>query len=359
MSALNRIRDQARIAVDTESNSLYAYRERVCLVQVSIPEADFLIDPLPPAVDLRALDAVFADPAIEKVLHACEYDVMCLRRDYGFVFNNLFDTMWAARILGWPRVGLADILKERFDVRLDKRWQRYNWGRRPLPPEALAYARLDTHYLLRLHDVQMSELRRRDRLEEAREVFAELAQAEASPHGETERNGFWRVKGVFDLDPVGRAVLRELHAYRNDEARRLDRPPFKVINDQTLIAIAQARPARLDQLRGLPGMSGAQIDRHGGNLLRAVARGRRAAPPKPPPRKVAAPEVIERYERLRLWRKQIAAERGVETDVIISNAALMVLAERQPRTLSDLDGIDGFGVWRRKTYGQAILDALH
>ena len=148
---LRRLASEPRIAVDTESNSLYAYQEKVCLLQVSIPGADYLVDPLA-SPGLGEMRSIFADPSIEKVLHACEYDVICLRRDFGFQLANLFDTMWAARILGWPRVGLADILKERFDVTLDKRWQRYNWGKRPLPADALAYAQLDTHYLLRLRD---------------------------------------------------------------------------------------------------------------------------------------------------------------------------------------------------------------
>jgi ribonuclease D len=298
---LHRLRGQPCVAADTESNSLYAYREQVCLVQISIPGADFLIDPL--SIDLSALGPLFADPSVEKVLHACEYDVMCLRRDFSFTFANLFDSMWAARILGWPRVGLADILKERFGVTLDKRWQRYDWGRRPLPPDALSYARLDTHYLLRLRDLQMSDLRKRGRVEEAGEIFAELALSEAAAREETDRaDGFWRVKGAFDLEPAARAALRELYLYREREARRLNRPPFKVIGDRTLSAIADLRPTQLDHLRRVPGMTEGQIARHGRELLRAVTRSRQADPPRPPPRKSIDPNALERYERLRAWR---------------------------------------------------------
>ena len=356
---LRRLRGQSPVAVDTESNSLYAYQEKVCLAQISIPGADFLIDPLSPSIDVSRLGPLFADASVEKVLHACEYDVISLRRDFGFTFANLFDTMWAARILGWPRVGLADILKERFSATLDKRWQRFNWGQRPLPPEALAYARLDTHYLLRLRDAQLRELRERDRLDEAREVFADLAQAEALPREEAgHRDGFWRVKGAHDLDAVDRAVLRELYLYRDSEARRLDRPPFKVIGDRTLIAITHLRPTQLGHLRRVPGMTEGQIARHGHNLLLAVARGKKAEPPRLPPRKSIDPSVLERYERLREWRKRVASERGVEADVIVGNAALMALARRRVRDESDLEGIAGLGSWRRKTYGLAIIETL-
>ena len=355
---LRRLASEPRLAVDTESNSLYAYQERVCLLQVSVPGVDYLVDPLA-SPELGELRSVFADPSIEKVLHACEYDVICLRRDFGFQLPNLFDTMWAARILGWPRVGLADILKERFDVTLDKRWQRYNWGKRPLPADALAYAQLDTHYLLRLRDIQMKELEKLDRVEEAQEVFADLARSEAAPRDEASAgDGFWRVKGAYDLDPASRAVLRELYLYRESEARRLDRPPFKIIGDRTLVALAASRPARLDHLRRVPGMTEVQIERHGRHVLRAVARGNQVQPPRPSPRTGLDPAVADRYERLRAWRKGVAARRGVDADVVVSNAALMALARRNPRDASALEGIDGLGPWRRRTYGEPILEAL-
>ncbi|HSD85509.1 MAG TPA: ribonuclease D, partial [Anaerolineae bacterium] len=112
---LELLHDQISVALDTESDSLYAYREKVCLIQASIPGANFLIDPLA-ALDLQHLAPLMADERIQKVFHASEYDVMCLRRDFGFTFNNLFDTMWAARILGWKRVGLGDILQEHFGI---------------------------------------------------------------------------------------------------------------------------------------------------------------------------------------------------------------------------------------------------
>jgi ribonuclease D len=330
----------------------------VCLIQISIPGADYLIDPLSQSIDVSALRGVFADASVEKVFHACEYDVISLRRDYGFTFAQLFDTMWAARILGWPHVGLADILHERFGVTLDKRWQRFNWGQRPLPAEALAYARLDTQYLIGLRDVQLRELRRMDRLEEAQEVFADLAQSEAAPREEEDGDGFWRVKGVYDLAPPARATLRELCLYRDGEARRIDRPPFKIIGDTALIEIARRGPAHVDQLRSVPGMSEGQIARYGKHLLHAVARGQKAAPPRPPARKSIDRAALDRYERLREWRKTAAAQRGVDADVVIGNAALMAVARKRPRSEDDLSGIDGLGPWRRRTYGAALLEAL-
>ena len=139
------------IAVDTESNSLYAYQEKVCLIQFSTPGKDYLVDPLA-LKNLSPLDPVFRSPKIEKVFHAAEYDLLCLKRDFGFEFNNLFDTMIAAGILGRQALGLGSILKDEYGVQVDKRNQRANWGQRPLPEGLLKYAQLDTHYLIPLRN---------------------------------------------------------------------------------------------------------------------------------------------------------------------------------------------------------------
>ncbi len=354
---LQHLRGQPSIAVDTEADSLYAYREKVCLIQISIPDADYLIDPLA-RLDLHPIGPLLANPRIQKVFHAAEYDVMCLRRDFGFTFSNLFDTMWAARVLGWPHMGLGDILHEHFSITLDKRWQRHNWGRRPIEPEALAYARCDTHYLLRLRDLQSKALRQLDRLEEAGEVFADLARSESNSHV-FHPDDFWRIKGVYDLSGRAQAILRQLVITREREAQRQDRPAFKVIGDKALLAIAERAPHRLDQMQAIKGLTSLLIRRYGTALLNAVERGQHDPIPTPPKRPMPDLAVLDRYEKLRAWRKQVAAQRGVEPDVIVNNAVLMDIAHRRPRTLDDLPTGEWFGAWRKKAYGQAIIEALN
>jgi len=353
---LSRLTTAPAIGVDTESDSLYVYREKVCLVQFSIPEADYLVDPLAPGLSLEPLRKLFADPSIVKVFHAAEYDVMCLKRHAGFQFRNLFDTMWAARILGWKQFGLATILKEHFGVQMDKRWQRHNWGQRPLERQALAYARLDSHYLIQLQDIQVQELGARDLTEHARETFAQVAEALPAPR-ETHPDDFWRVKGAWDLPPRSQAVLRELFVFREKEASRRDCPPFKVMGDKTLMALAQARPSRAQGLASLDGMSPLQIKRYGEKVIGAVTRGLSAPIPRAPRSSPPDYGLLNRYERLRAWRKQVAVGRGVEPDVIVSNAVLMAVAQRQPRTPQELAGIEGLGPWRLKTFGQQLVEA--
>ncbi|HLE51026.1 MAG TPA: ribonuclease D, partial [Anaerolineales bacterium] len=231
---VDRIAGEPILAVDTESNSLFAYQEQVCLIQFSTSEEDFLVDPLA-LDDLSPLGALFADQKIEKVFHAAEYDLITLKRDFGFSFANLFDTMLAARILGWEEVGLGSILKAEFNVQLDKRHQRANWGQRPLPAEMLDYARQDTHYLIPLRYRLKSELKAKNRWPLALEDFNRLRYVNGRDPEETPE-ACWRVSGVNELSPQQTAVLQELCRYREHVAKSINRPLFKVISDRTLLA---------------------------------------------------------------------------------------------------------------------------
>ncbi|AMY10890.1 Ribonuclease D [Luteitalea pratensis] len=346
------------IAVDTESNSLHAWRERVCLIQFSTPTADYLVDAIAIA-DLSSLASIFANPHQQKIFHAAEYDVTCLGRDYGFSFANLFDTMSAARTLGWPQVGLAAILETRFGVTLNKAHQKADWARRPLTPEQIDYARHDTHHLVALRDLQIDALKAAGCWEEAQEDFARLARLPAgAPAGVPDPVAFWRVKGAYDLTPPQAAILQAVHAFRESEAARQDRPPFKVMDEATLLALALHAPASLDDLRRLARMPPPQIQRYGRGLLQVIAGARTAAPVRPPVTEREPDEVRDRYDRLRLWRKKRAQARGVESDVILPKTTIRDLSRRPPTTVEDLAQIADFGPWRRATYGAEILALL-
>jgi ribonuclease D len=354
---LAQLRDSSVMAVDTESDSLYVYYEKVCLIQFSIPDVDFLVDPL--AIDVSKLGELFADERYEKVFHAAQYDVVCLKRDYGFAFLNLFDTMLAARVLGWKRYGLGTILQDHFGAQLNKRMQRYNWGTRPLSREALDYARLDTHFLLSLREMQLGELQARSRLDEAQQAFHR--QTHVEPTAKVfDPNDFWRVAGARDLPPVGQAVLRGLFIFRDQYARKLNRPPFKVMNDATLVRLAQARPADLGSLSKVKGLSHHMRQRAGGNLLEVIAEGLDAPPPSYPRNQHRRPddETLVRYEALRAWRKRVAEARSVEPDVILPNSTLMALAKRAPRTARALAEVEALDEWQQRTYGDELLRVL-
>lgn len=316
------------IAVDTESNSLYAYRERVCLIQFSTPKDDTLVDPLA-LDDLSPLAPVFADPNIEKVFHAAEYDLICLKRDFGFQFANLFDTLVAARILGRKQVGLGAILAAEFKVEQDKRFQRANWGVRPLPPDHLIYAVQDTRYLIPLRERLAEQLKQAGFWDLAQEDFHRSCLIEN--HQLVEEDHWWHIPHANELTPQQAAVLQELLDYRDEMACSMDRPRFKVIGAQTLHAIAQNCPGRNDDLRRLPGMTPPQIRRHGRSILLAVQRGLDREPLIPPKPVRPDERYLLRLDALRTWRKQVATSLGVESDVVLPKDLMQVLAEKDTR----------------------------
>jgi ribonuclease D len=266
-----RLRGEAAVALDTESNSFHVYRERVCLLQLSTRDADFVVDPF--AVDPGPLGpALAAAPAV--VLHGADYDVRCLKREYGWMLPGLFDTMAAARRLGRPGLGLSALVEHQFGVRLSKDFQRSDWGRRPLSSEQVAYAALDTHYLLPLHDLLARELDERGLTAGAREEFARIAAVEPRPKV-FDPEGWRRLKGARELDAPSRAVLRALWVAREARASELDRPPFKVMPEPAMVEVARRRPQTEEELLRVPGVTPVVLRRLGGAIL-AAARG---APP--------------------------------------------------------------------------------
>jgi len=263
------LRGQPVTALDTESNSFHVYRERVCLLQISTPGEDWVVDPL--AVDVRPLGEILCDGR-EMVLHGADYDVRCLRREYGWRLPRLFDTMAAARRLGHSGLGLSALVEAHFGVKLSKSSQRSDWGQRPLTPQQLAYAALDTHYLLPLHAHLSAELGARGALEPARREFAHIAAAEPRERV-FDPEGYRRIRGSRELDTAGARVLRALYLAREDRARTLDRPPFKVLGDHTLLELAQLRPRTTEALLEVHGVTPSVMRRMGEAILQAVRAG--------------------------------------------------------------------------------------
>jgi ribonuclease D len=336
--------DQPIIAVDTESNSLFAYREQVCLIQFSTPDADYLVDPL--AIrDLSSLGPIFSDPKIKKAFHAAEYDLLCMKRDFGFKFNNLFDTMLAARIVGRKEVGLGSLLEAEFNIQVNKRHQRANWGQRPLPIYLLEYARQDTHYLIPLRERLEQQLIEKGFLPLAEEDFRRVCEVEANP--ENGKTACWKVNGSTHLSPQQVAVLQELCKYRDDVARSYNRPLFKVFSDQILGAIAKALPNTLDELKAVPGITDHQYQKHGKALLQAVKRGLQAEPLHPPRNIRPDERYLARLEALKHWRKQKAHDLEVESDIILPRDLLYLLAAKNPLEMDDLSSCLADVPWRR------------
>ncbi|KAA3665200.1 MAG: hypothetical protein DWQ04_01805 [Chloroflexi bacterium] len=356
-ACLNQLQSQTQIALDLEANSMYAYREQVCLIQISIPGQDFIVDPLTP-LNLKPLGDMIENPNIEKIFHAAEYDLTLLKRQFDWQLNNLFDTMWAARILGYQRYGLANMLEQLYDVKLNKRYQKSNWCKRPLIKNQLTYAQLDTHFLLKLRADLSHQLEAKNHLDEAQIIFKE--QCHVTPHDATfDPDSFWSIGRTQDLSHQQQAILKELHIFRNQQACKRDQPLFKIFNDRTLIELTKTAPTGLSQLRQIHGMSSGQIRRYGRSLIDIIRNAKHLPPPPFPKRPKRPPEqVTQRYDKLHYWRKIRAQERGVESDVIISRDALWRIAKHNPQNIDELANIEMVGEWRCQEYGKEILKIL-
>lgn len=346
---------QTRIAVDTESNSLHAYRERVCLIQFSTPKKDYVVDPLV-FEDLDLLAPLFANPKIEKIFHAAEYDLVCLKRDYGFEFKNIFDTMQAARILGYQYVGLDNILAEKFSVKVDKRHQKANWGARPLTHAQLDYARMDTHYLIQLRDLLETELHEKERWGYALDDFT-LACNVDDPKEKLNGSSWKRFSTRKDISPRELTILSELTMCRDAIAERMDRPAFKVIPDSILLDIAKNVPEKDVDLAGI-GLSPKQIHLWGDQILAATKRGAESPLVKREQAERPKDAVLKRLDKLKTWRKKVAEEMKVESDIILPKDFLYLLAEHPPKDIVALKSAMYESPFRFDTYGDQIYKLI-
>ncbi|MCE9644816.1 MAG: ribonuclease D [Chloroflexi bacterium] len=346
---------QSRVAVDTESNSLHAFREQVCLMQFSSINADYLVDPLE-LKDLSPLAPIFADPRIEKVFHAAEYDLVCLRRDFSFTFANLFDTMQAARVLGYPAVGLDRLLGEKFKIQMDKRHQKANWAARPLTREQIHYARLDTHYLFNLRDVLEKELQESGRLEFAREDFVRACLVDEQKQKAVSES--WeRFSGRKDLSLRELTILSFLCRWRDKEAEKLNRPPYKVIMDDVFVLLSKNPPEKKVDLSAV-GLSEKQIGLWGDGVLAAIRRGMEAPLVERRQPETKDDAFLRRLEKLKVWRKKVGLEMGVESDIILPKPYLSKLAENPPSSADELAQVMKDTPTRVVKYGAQILKTL-
>lgn len=346
---------QTRVAVDTESNSLHAYREQVCLIQFSTPEQDYILDPFV-FKDLSALAPLFGDPRIEKIFHAAEYDLICLKRDFDFHFANIFDTMYAARVLGYQYVGLDNMLAEKLEIKVDKRHQKADWAARPLTASQIDYARFDTHYLFQLRDILEKELEEKGRLRLAQEDFARACNVEL-PAQKTNGASWRRFSARKDVSTRELTILSELCSFRDQLAERMNRPPFKVVDDEMLLDIARNIPEKDVDLAGI-GLSPKQIRLWGEEILNAVRRGADAPLVTREQAKRPSDAILRRLEKLKNWRKLTAKETGVESDIVLPKVYLSLLAENPPKSMSDMEALFGDSPSRFQSYGRQLFRIL-
>lgn len=354
------LRSEPILALDTEASSFHRYREQVCLIQLSTRERTWLVDPLT-IHQMDPLGEALADDAIEWVIHDADYDLRMLKKMWGFRVTRVFDTLVAAELLNEPELGLAANLKKHFGMELDKKYQKADWSKRPLSAPMLAYAAKDTAHLIALRDLMKAELQQKGRLGWAEEEFAALVHIPFEPV--EEEPGFVRIKGAKALKPRQLAVLRELHAWREGVAERMDRAPFMVLGNDVMIELSKDPPADKAGLASRKGVGEKTLERHGDTIMRAIARG--LALPKEEWPRLAKPLRWERdddYEarlkRVKAARDTIAQERDLRQGIVCPNHVLATIARTLPGDPAALATIPGLRPWQVREFGEALLNAL-
>jgi ribonuclease D len=353
---MGRLQNEKALAIDTEANSLFAYQEQVCLIQISTNTTDYIVDPLP-LDDLASLGMIFKNPEIEKVFHASEYDILIMHDDFDFKFNNLFDTMLAAQILGREKLGLDTLLEEIVGIKVNKKHQRANWGKRPLPNDMLQYAQMDTHYLIKIRQALAAELKEKGFTSIAAEDFQRACQVHRQPKGENIAS-CWRINGARKLLPQKAAVLAKLCEYREDVAKKRNLPVFKVLSANTLLLLAEESPTSVNQLQRLNLPGGKALQRHAEGLVGAIQGGLASKPELPPRKQRLDDSYLAREKALRDWRKINARKMNVNSAVVLPRDIMYSLISQNPKTRSDLANVLKDVPWRLERFGDDILSIL-
>jgi ribonuclease D len=349
------------LALDTEGASFHRFVDRIYLLQLSTREKSAIIDPLPIGSPV-GLGRLLEDAMVEKVFHDADYDLRLLHQDYGWRAVNIFDTRIAAQLLGFKAFGLAALLERYFGIKLDKKHQRADWSLRPLTPGMLDYAAQDTRYLLDLRDRLKEELHAAGRWSWAAEEFARLDGTRWEDDDSAD-GGWMRIKGARDLTRRELALFRELVQWRDGVAAALDRATFRVVGNETLMAIAREVPRTRDALAAIRGMPRGIVDTRAPEVLSAIERGLAVADSSLPrfpkaPRWERDPDFDARAARLKVVRDAAATRLSLDPGVLFSRERIEAIARANPRTVDDLSRVNDVRRWQIDVLGADFLKAL-
>lgn len=357
---VDKLKNETTLGVDVEADSMYHFKEKVCLIQMATARINVVIDPLM-VKDLSALEPIFKSKKIQKIFHGADYDVRSLYRDFKISINNLFDTELASRFMGFAESGLEAVLKNRFAIKLDKKFQRKDWSKRPLPREMMDYAAEDARHLLPLAQDLTAELKGKGRLAWVKEECEILSNVRPSTNGNQPL--YLNFKGAGKLDSPSLAILEALLQNRREIARKKDRPLFRIIGSRSLLDLAETKPTDKKQLEKSGALSPKQIDMYGRQLIEVINSAIKIPQedlPVYPRRK--APRVpasaAERVKSLRLWRDRQAKKLAMEPSLILTKSLISTLAVQKPAKISDLSRIQEIKKWQTREFGRCILAAI-
>ncbi len=349
-----------RIAVDLEADSLYHFQEKVCLIQLAANGSNYVVDPLA-IPDLSPLAPLFADKDILKIFHGSDYDIRSLYRDFGIEIHSLFDTELASRFLGVSSSGLDAVVREHLGISLDKKYQKKDWSKRPLPPEMIDYAAQDVMFLLPIANRLIDELKRKNRFEWVTEECEILSNVR--PALNDHQPLFLKIKGAGRLSPRMLAVLEEILRFRLESARKKDRPLFKVFSNRVALSLAAALPMSFSALQSSNILSQHQLSMFGKNIVACIRDAMKIPetdlPSYPRNRNPRSPiNVSPRIKALQEWRNRKAEALGMDAGLICNRNLATRLALLNPESVDIMDSIEEMKSWQRTAFGKEIISVL-
>lgn len=342
------------ISIDTESSGYFTYYSRICLVQITVNGKNYLIDPLAP-LDMSLLNPIFENEMILKIFHSAPDDVKGLKRDFGYKFNNIADTMYSSKLLGMDHNSLNYLVEYYHSIKLSKTEQKSNWEKRPLDKQQLQYAALDTAYLESIWEKMESELKEAQLLEEAVSEFKKMTE-ESSKGRETVGEISWhKFPNILKFSPEQRRSVYDILFFREEKAKKLNRAPFRVINNETISKIVSENLNEEDIIKLLGKKDGSQIV----EILKSPSGPSLNKSDFPRIDNSMTPQEESKLRHLHKWRDKIIKKRGVDHSMILSNKQLLTLIRNPPQSLQELDTHHFLSEWKLIHYGKSLLKALH
>lgn len=348
------------IAVDLESDSMYHFKEKVCLLQIASKSANYIVDPLKIA-KMSPLHSIFSSRTIKKIFHGSDYDIRSLFRDFQFEVHNLFDTQLASRFLGHEETGLEALLQKYFNISLDKHFQKKDWSQRPLPEEMMNYAAKDVVYLLQLADILRNDLKKHDRLQWVKEECRLLSQVRPAMSNNTPL--YLNFKGAGSLPGKDLAVLEAILQVRKKFAEKKDKPLFKIFQNAAIIKIVRFKPRDPKRLAQTNALSPSQLEMYGSFIIEAVRGAQTTAPENYPkyPKKETQNLKEREQERIRIlkeWKENKSRQLNIEPGLVLGKPVVASIAVCNPKSLAQLKSVKEIKGWQLKAFGEEILSFL-
>ena len=358
LSETENLLDENIIGVDLESDSLFHYKEKICLLQISTESKNILIDPLS-VKDLSPLSPVFSNKGIKKVLHGSDYDIRSLYRDYKIEVNSLFDTQLAARIAGINETGLAHLLQDYFNVKLIKKYQKKDWSRRPLPESMLSYAVYDTYYLIPLSRILEKELINKNRMHWFVEECELLSNVRPAPPNKDPL--YIKFKGAGKLPSRELAMLDMILQLREKIARKRDIPSFKILRNDQIMEIVKKPPSSMADLEILSDRQKRTMGKtivKGSKDIKALSESQLPNYPKNNSKSSenSSPGSIK---ALKDWRQKVAEKLEIDISLVCTNAQIQSLSVSPPKDIRMLKKTGILKDWQIGAYGEEICGILN